>query len=172
MRFCKVPTDGGLAAGTPYLDPGAQPCIACATMPCAAACPTAALTVPANGWCGYRVGYGEAGIPPERCITFRGTPCRVCADACPVGQAALTIDEGGHPLLRAEGCVGCGVCAQRLRHHAFVIPAHLRRRLSAYVPYRVDKPWGYELIWARTDRYVGKILHVKAGHVLSLQYHN
>jgi mannose-6-phosphate isomerase-like protein (cupin superfamily) len=36
----------------------------------------------------------------------------------------------------------------------------------------VEKPWGYELIWARTDRYVGKILHVKAGHVLSLQYHN
>ncbi len=40
------------------------------------------------------------------------------------------------------------------------------------VPYRVDKPWGYELIWARTDRYVGKLLHVRAGHVLSLQYHN
>ena len=31
------------------------------------------------------------------------------------------------------------------------------------VPYRVDKPWGYELIWARTDRYAGKILHVNAG---------
>ncbi|HEX9164958.1 MAG TPA: cupin domain-containing protein [Gemmatimonadales bacterium] len=40
------------------------------------------------------------------------------------------------------------------------------------VPYRVDKPWGYELIWARTDHYAGKILHVKAGHVLSCQYHN
>lgn len=40
------------------------------------------------------------------------------------------------------------------------------------VPYRVEKPWGHELIWARTDRYVGKILHVKAGHVLSCQYHN
>jgi mannose-6-phosphate isomerase len=40
------------------------------------------------------------------------------------------------------------------------------------VPFRVEKPWGYELVWARTDRYVGKILHVKAGHVLSLQYHN
>jgi len=39
------------------------------------------------------------------------------------------------------------------------------------VPYRVEKPWGHELIWARTDRYVGKILHVKAGHVLSCQYH-
>jgi mannose-6-phosphate isomerase len=40
------------------------------------------------------------------------------------------------------------------------------------VPYRVEKPWGYELVWARTDRYVGKILHVRAGHVLSLQYHH
>ena len=38
-------------------------------------------------------------------------------------------------------------------------------------PRRVDKPWGHELIWANTDRYVGKILHVKAGHALSLQYH-
>lgn len=40
------------------------------------------------------------------------------------------------------------------------------------LPYRVAKPWGYEIIWARTDRYVGKVLHVEAGHVLSLQYHN
>lgn len=39
-------------------------------------------------------------------------------------------------------------------------------------PYRVDKPWGYELVWARTDRYAAKILHVAAGHVLSCQYHN
>jgi len=35
----------------------------------------------------------------------------------------------------------------------------------------VDKPWGNELIWAHTERYVGKILHVKAGERLSLQYH-
>ncbi len=36
----------------------------------------------------------------------------------------------------------------------------------------VDKPWGHELIWAHTDRYVGKILHIKKGHSLSLQYHH
>jgi quercetin dioxygenase-like cupin family protein len=35
----------------------------------------------------------------------------------------------------------------------------------------VPKPWGHETIWARTDRYVGKILHIKAGHALSVQYH-
>jgi len=36
---------------------------------------------------------------------------------------------------------------------------------------KVDKPWGYELRWAITDRYAGKILHVKKGEALSLQYH-
>src|SRR6266699_46062 len=68
-------------------------------------------------------------------------------------------------------------------HHASPHPPSLYFRRAIHpcrrsepavpdVPYRVDKPWGYELVWARTDRYVGKILHVKAGHVLSLQYHN
>ena len=37
---------------------------------------------------------------------------------------------------------------------------------------RVEKPWGHELIWAHTDRYVGKLLHLRQGHKLSLQYHN
>ena len=36
---------------------------------------------------------------------------------------------------------------------------------------RVEKPWGHELIWAATDRYVGKVLFVAAGHSLSLQFH-
>lgn len=36
---------------------------------------------------------------------------------------------------------------------------------------RVDKPWGHELIWALTDAYCGKLLHVKAGQSLSLQFH-
>jgi mannose-6-phosphate isomerase len=36
----------------------------------------------------------------------------------------------------------------------------------------VPKPWGHETIWAHTDRYVGKVLHIKAGHTLSLQYHD
>ncbi len=36
---------------------------------------------------------------------------------------------------------------------------------------RVEKPWGYEIWWARTERYVGKLLHVRKGESLSLQYH-
>ena len=38
-------------------------------------------------------------------------------------------------------------------------------------PTRVEKPWGHEVWWARTERYVGKLLHIKKGGSLSLQYH-
>jgi mannose-6-phosphate isomerase len=41
-----------------------------------------------------------------------------------------------------------------------------------FEPRRVEKPWGWELIWADTDLYVGKVLFVKAGESLSLQFHN
>jgi mannose-6-phosphate isomerase len=44
--------------------------------------------------------------------------------------------------------------------------------LDTKQPVRVEKPWGYELHWAKTDRYVGKLIHVNKGHALSLQYHN
>gem|GEM_PF-261592 len=37
---------------------------------------------------------------------------------------------------------------------------------------KIPKPWGHETIWARSDRYVGKILHINAGQELSVQYHD
>jgi quercetin dioxygenase-like cupin family protein len=40
------------------------------------------------------------------------------------------------------------------------------------MPQRVEKPWGHEIIWAKTDSYVGKKLFIRKGHKLSLQYHN
>lgn len=38
-------------------------------------------------------------------------------------------------------------------------------------PRKVEKPWGHELLWAETDLYVGKILHIREGEALSLQFH-
>ena len=38
-------------------------------------------------------------------------------------------------------------------------------------PQHIPKPWGHETVWAKTERYAGKILHVRAGEALSLQYH-
>ena len=45
-------------------------------------------------------------------------------------------------------------------------------RRFEFEPTRVEKPWGYELIWALTDKYCGKLLFVRAGEQLSLQFHN
>ena len=42
----------------------------------------------------------------------------------------------------------------------------------AFETRRVDKPWGYELIWALTEDYCGKMLFVRAGESLSLQFHH
>ena len=43
--------------------------------------------------------------------------------------------------------------------------------MSLFEVNRIDKPWGYEIHWAVTDQYVGKILFIKAGESLSRQYH-
>jgi mannose-6-phosphate isomerase len=53
-------------------------------------------------------------------------------------------------------------------------PVHsLHHDMSGRTPVRtVEKPWGHETIWASNELYVGKILHVKAGQSLSVQYHN
>ncbi len=106
----RAPNDAGLAAGTPCINVHAQACIACPDMPCARSCPTEALSVPARGWEGYRLGTVE--FVPERCVTFKGVECQVCVKACPEGDRALIQDTDGHPSLRLEGCVGCGMCVR------------------------------------------------------------
>jgi len=103
-----APPGAGLAAGTPIIDPGIQACVVCQDMPCAHACGTGALVPPPDGWGSVHLGTLE--LDPERCITFHGVPCGVCARACPVGERALALDGAGHPVLKPEGCVGCGVC--------------------------------------------------------------
>lgn len=104
----RAPANVGFAAATPLIDPMVQPCIMCDDMPCAAACPTGALVVPERLWDSYRMAVLE--LEPERCITFQGVECGVCARECPVGERALALDQAGRPVIKVEGCVGCGVC--------------------------------------------------------------
>jgi mannose-6-phosphate isomerase len=47
----------------------------------------------------------------------------------------------------------------------------LRNAMNDKLPRRIEKPWGYELLFACTPKYAGKIISVKKGHRLSLQYH-
>ena len=76
-----------------------------------------------------------------------------------------------HALVESAGAAGA---ARTLRRQDVRRSRARSRRRSGCVRdvKRVDKPWGYELHWAKTDRYVGKLIHVNAGHALSLQYHN
>jgi len=120
----KAPANAGLGAGTPYLDPAAQACVVCVDMPCAAACETGALVVPEDMWASIHMGVLE--LDPQRCITFQGSACGVCARACPVGERALAMDDRGHPVLKPEGCVGCGVCVTA----CVTIPSSLKLRLA------------------------------------------
>jgi mannose-6-phosphate isomerase len=80
----------------------------------------------------------------------------------------------GRPLPGAAG--GIQIARRTARHPLRVVNSTSNRAtqfMSGRVEAkRVEKPWGHELIWAHTDRYVGKILHIKAGHALSVQYHN
>jgi ferredoxin-type protein NapG len=119
-----APPSAGLAAGTPILEPDVTACVMCVDMPCTRSCETGALRVPAGGWNDIRLGVLE--LDTERCITFHGSACGVCARACPVGAEALALDEQGRPVLKPEGCVGCGVCVTS----CVTIPSSLRLRLS------------------------------------------
>ena len=98
----KAPPEAALAAGTPYIDPLLHACIACPDMPCAAACPTDALTVPPDGWHGYRLGALE--FLPERCVTYRNVTCNACVEACPYDIVARW---PSCPSTRAVITAGC-----------------------------------------------------------------
>jgi len=102
-----LPTSAGLAAGTPALQVTSQACVMCTDMPCAVACPTAALEVPADLWGSVKM--SQIRIDAAQCIAHRDVECGVCARVCPAGEEALRLDANGRPVVGAA-CTGCGAC--------------------------------------------------------------
>jgi len=90
------------AAGTPMIDPFAQPCLLCIDTPCVTACEPRAL-VPE-----LPPAMGRAMIDTSECLAHRMSPCSVCVDRCPV-EGAMHLVEG-RPLVEADACTGCGIC--------------------------------------------------------------
>ena len=97
----------GFASGTPAIRPDLTACLMCLDMPCAASCPTDALTVPVDGW--RHVKMARATIDTDICIAYEGQECGICAQVCPGGERAIYLNEFGQPVL-ADGCTGCGTC--------------------------------------------------------------
>ncbi len=115
-----APLNAGREASTPFVNARAQACRLCADFPCAAACPTGALSVPAER---TDAAMGTAVVNEETCLSFQGMRCEVCYRACPLIDEAIHIDyrprEGDDihavfaPQVNAEVCPGCGLCEQR-----------------------------------------------------------
>lgn len=115
-----APLNAGREASTPFVNARAQACRLCADFPCAAACPTGALQVPAER---AAAAMGTAVVNEETCLSFQGMRCEVCYRACPLIDEAIVIDyrprEGDAihavfaPQVNAEVCPGCGLCEQR-----------------------------------------------------------
>lgn len=115
-----APLNAGREASTPFVNARAQACRLCVDFPCAAACPTGALSVPAER---ANAAMGTAVVNEETCLSFQGMRCEVCYRACPLIDEAIRIDyrprEGDDihavfaPQVNAEVCPGCGLCEQR-----------------------------------------------------------
>ena len=102
---------GRTGCGNSYIDANIQPCTVCPDMPCVKACPTGALTLPSEGWTGYRLATLE--LIAERCVTFKGQTVPGVCRRVPGRESALAMDEDGHPVIKVEGCVGCGSASGR-----------------------------------------------------------
>jgi MauM/NapG family ferredoxin protein len=94
-------------AGTPYIDPDVQPCVVCDEIACTKACPSGALRTITDR---ARIAMGLARVDVYLCVRRHGERCTTCLDKCPLGEAAIHLSDGDEITVRADGCVGCGVC--------------------------------------------------------------
>lgn len=91
--------------GTPYIDAARQPCLVCDGLECMQACPSGALQLLSQ----EQIRMGRAVVDHAACLRTAGEDCRRCVDLCPLGEAALRLDDGGAVAV-GSACIGCGIC--------------------------------------------------------------
>ncbi len=103
-----VLTPGSFDEGTPYLLLRDTYCRLCNDLPCTAACKTGALRRPAAD---VRLSIGTASIDAAACRRTSHESCRLCVDACPEKDNALSLSsDDAPPAVSAPRCTGCGAC--------------------------------------------------------------
>lgn len=97
--------DPTAAGGAPHIVAERKACIVCDELSCMNVCPTGALQLLPR----VLINMGRAVWGEGKCLRSDGQDCRICVDACPMGTAALAIEEDGRVEVR-EACTGCGTC--------------------------------------------------------------
>ena len=107
VHAIQIITEDGPLKGTPRIEARNQACVVCDGLWCMQACPSGALVpVPRE-----HIHMGLAEVRHDICVRTTGEECQVCVDKCPLGRRAIEIPYFGSRVeVRAEGCVGCGVC--------------------------------------------------------------
>lgn len=100
--------------GTPYIEPDKQACVICDELACMKVCPSGALKLVER----TAIRIGLADVDHDICVRSHGENCTICIDRCPIGSAALHLDDQGRvevidPRVTGLGCTGCGVCEQQ-----------------------------------------------------------
>lgn len=104
-KCIKIDASGKNGHGAPYIDVDTMPCVVCEGLLCMNVCPTAALVpTPLT-----RINMGTAVWHAEDCLLTHEQHCTICADQCPLGEAAIEIKDAA-VVVRPQGCIGCGVC--------------------------------------------------------------
>jgi len=116
----------GLGAGAPYLVARDVPCFLCADydeLLCIAACPTTALQQVET----EDIAMGVAVLDQQTCLAYNDVVCRACWHACPFPGSAIEFDAKLRPVVRADACIGCGLC----EHACLADPAAIAVRPAA-----------------------------------------
>ncbi len=103
----RLSSDDPQQHNTPYIDPDLGACIVCENLDCMRVCPSGALVMVESR---LDIRMGIARPRHEACLRSRGEDCTLCIERCPIGRAAIGLDEAGRVDVRSAGCVGCGVC--------------------------------------------------------------
>ena len=106
----KIDPAGLLAEGLPYIVAADQPCVVCSDLSCMKNCPSGALKLVDIA----AIRMGTAKTHHATCLRSHGEECRLCVEACPLGETAITISPTtGKVRVKKDGCIGCGLCESR-----------------------------------------------------------
>lgn len=127
VKCIQIDASACVGEGYPYIAPAIAPCVVCDELACMKACPTGALTLVDK----LSIRMGLAEVKHETCLRHHGEDCRLCLEACPIGENAIVVSaNSGRILVKPGGCTGCGMCEQACPTHPTAIVVQPLKRLE------------------------------------------